>query len=113
MRPRSGIGHLYRIRPDPGLNFGPVVSDGKNLHHDTLCRLSVALPDKATLISTWQRAVAFGAHVGKPPRSAWAGRPLLKLWLTYPDCALTEVHARLTPEELARKAAGTVADARP
>lgn len=96
--------HRYAtfIRPDLGLNFVLVVSDGKDLHHDTLYHLGIALPDKAAVVGVYHRAVAFGAHVEKPPRTTWKGTPLHELWLTDPDGTLIEVYARLTPDELAQ-----------
>lgn len=95
--------HRYAtfIRHDLNLNFVLVVADGKDLHHDTLYHLGIALPDKAALIDAWHRAVAFGAHVEKPPRTTWKGTPLHELWLTDPDGTLIEVYARLTDAELA------------
>lgn len=101
------------IRPDLGLNFVLVASDGKDLHHDTLYHLGIALPDRAAVFDAHERALAFGAHVEKPPRTTWAGTPLHEFWLTDPDGTLIEVYARLTPEELAQQAAGAVADAQP
>ena len=96
--------HRYAtfIREDLGLNFVLVVSDGKDLHHDTLYHLGIALPDKAAVVDAYHRAVAIGAHVEKPPRTTWKGTPLHELWLTDPDGTLIEVYARLTPEELAQ-----------
>jgi protein-tyrosine-phosphatase/catechol 2,3-dioxygenase-like lactoylglutathione lyase family enzyme len=96
--------HRYAtfIRPDLGLNFVLVVADGKDLHHDTLYHLGMALSDKAVVIDAYHRAVAFGVHVEKPPRTTWKGTPLHELWLTDPDGTLIEVYARLTAEELAR-----------
>ena len=95
--------HRYAtfIRPDLGLNFVLVVADGKDLHHDTLYHLGVALPDKAAVIDAYHRAVAFGAPVEKPPRTTWKGTPLHELWLTDPDGTLIEIYARLTDAELA------------
>lgn len=102
--------HRYAtfIRPDLGLNFVLVVSDGKDLHHDTLYHLGVALPDKAAVVDAYHRAVAFGVHVEKPPRTTWKGTPLHELWLTDPDGTLIEIYARLTPDELAAKPADEV-----
>ena len=96
--------HRYAtfIRPDLGLNFVLVVSDGKDLHHDTLYHLGIALPDKVAVVDAYHRAVAIGAHVEKPPRTTWKGTPLHELWLTDPDGTLIEVYARLTPDELAQ-----------
>ena len=95
--------HRYAtfIRPDLGLNFVLVVSDGKDLHHDTLYHLGLALPDKAAVIDAYHRAVAVGVHVDKPPRTTWKGTPLHELWLTDPDGTLIELYARLTDAELA------------
>ena len=95
--------HRYStfIRPDLGLNFVLVVADGKDLHHDTLYHLGMALPDKAAVIDAYHRAVAVGAHVDKPPRTTWKGTPLHELWLTDPDGTLIEIYARLTDAELA------------
>ena len=95
--------HRYAtfIRPDLNLNFVLMVADGKDLHHDTLYHLGIALPDKAAVVDAYHRAVEMGAHVEKPPRTTWKGTPLHELWLTDPDGALIEVYARLKPEELA------------
>ncbi|MFN4204768.1 MAG: VOC family protein [Agrobacterium albertimagni] len=99
--------HRYAtfIRPDLGLNFVLVVADGKNLNHDTLYHLGIALPDRDAVIDIYHRAIALCAHVEKPPRTTWKGTPLHELWLTDPDGTLIEVYARLTPEELAYKPA--------
>ena len=99
--------HRYAtfIRSDLNLNFVIVVADGKELHHDTLYHLGIALLDKAAVVDAYHRAVAFGAHVEKPPRTTWKGTPLHELWLTDRDGTLIEVYARLTPEELALKPA--------
>lgn len=97
--------HRYAtfIRPDLNLNFVIMVSDGKDLHHDTLYHLGIALPDKSAVIDAYHRAVAIGAHVEKPPRTTWKGTPLHELWLTDPDGTLIEIYARLTHLELAGK----------
>ena len=102
--------HRYAtfIRPDLGLNFVLVVTDGKDLHHDTLYHLGMALPDKAAVIGAYHRAVAVGAQVEKPPRTTWKGTPLHELWLTDPDGTLIEVYARLTDAELATMPADQV-----
>jgi arsenate reductase (thioredoxin) len=99
--------HRYAtfLRPDLGLNFVIMVADGKELHHDTLYHLGIALPDKAAVVDAYHRAVALGARVEKPPRTTWKGTPLHELWLTDPDGTLIEVYARLTPGELAQKPA--------
>jgi len=95
--------HRYATfdRPDLNLNFVLMVSDGKDLHHDTLYHLGIGLPDKAAVVDAYHRAVAIGAHVEKPPRTTWRGTPLHELWLSDPDGTLIEVYARLTPDELA------------
>lgn len=97
--------HRYAtfIRPDLNLNFVIMVAEGKDLHHDTLYHLGIALPDRAAVIDTYQCAVALGVHIEKPPRTTWKGTPLHELWLTDPDGTLIELYARLTAEELADK----------
>jgi len=99
--------HRYAtfLRPDLNFNFVLMVADGAALHHDTLYHLGIALPNKAAVIDAYHRAVAFGAPVGKPPRTTWKGTPLHELWLTDPDGTLIEVYARVTPEQLAQKPA--------
>lgn len=99
--------HRYAtfIRPDLDLNFVLVVSDGKELHHDTLYHLGVGVVDKAAVIDAYDRAIAFGAPIGKPPRTTWKGTPLHELWLADPDGTLIEIYARLTDEELAAQPA--------
>jgi protein-tyrosine-phosphatase/catechol 2,3-dioxygenase-like lactoylglutathione lyase family enzyme len=96
--------HRYSIfvRPDLQTNFVVVVSDGKELHHDTLYHLGIAVADKAAVIRAYEQATAAGVPVHKPPRTTWRGTPLHELWLTDPDGNLIEVYARLTPDELAR-----------
>lgn len=99
--------HRYAtfIRPDLDVNFVLVVSDGKELHHDTLYHLGVDVAGKSAVIDAYHRAVGFGAHVEKPPRTTWKGTPLHELWLTDPDGTLIEIYARLTGDELAMKPA--------
>lgn len=99
--------HRYAtfIRPDLKLNFVLLVSDGKELHHDTLYHLGIGVADKAAVVDAYQRAGAFGAHVEKPPRTTWKGTPLHELWLTDPDGNLIEIYARLTDAELSMKPA--------
>jgi len=96
--------HRYAtfIRKDLKLNFVLVVSDGKELHHDTLYHLGVEVADRAGVIESFQRARDFGAHVEKPARTTWKGTPLHELWLKDPDGTLIEVYARLTDKELAQ-----------
>ncbi len=88
------------IRDDLHLNFVLVVSDGKTLHHDTLYHLGIEVQDKQAVIDSYHKAVAYGAHVEKPPRSTWHGTPLHELWLKDPDGTLIEVYARMSTEDL-------------
>jgi arsenate reductase len=99
--------HRYSIfvRPELQTNFVLVVSDGKELHHDTLYHLGIAVADKATVIRVYGLAKAAGLTVSRPPRTTWRGTPLHELWLEDPDGNLVEVYARLKPEELAGKPA--------
>ncbi|MEZ4403046.1 MAG: VOC family protein [Kofleriaceae bacterium] len=99
--------HRYAtfLRPDLAVNFVLVVSDGKDLHHDTLYHLGVAVADRAAVIDAHARAVALGAAVIKPPRTTWRGTPLHELWLEDPDGNLIEIYARLTPAEWAARPA--------
>ncbi|MCA1770063.1 MAG: VOC family protein [Halomonas sp.] len=99
--------HRYAtfIRNDLNLNFVLVVSDGKALHHDTLYHLGIGVADRGAVIAAYHQAVAFGAHIEKPPRTTWKGTPLHELWLTDPDGTLIEIYARLTDAELANKPA--------
>lgn len=99
--------HRYAtfIRSDLNLNFVLLVADGKTLHQDTLYHLGIGVADRNAVIDAYHRAVAFGAHVEKPPRTTWKGTPLHELWLKDPDGTLIEIYARLTDRELARKPA--------
>ncbi|HVA68651.1 MAG TPA: VOC family protein [Candidatus Binataceae bacterium] len=97
------------IRPELRLNFVLLVSDGKELHHDTLYHFGIELADKSAVIDAYHRAVLAGWHVEKPPRTTWMGTPLHELWLKDPDGNLIELYARLTAEDLA----GRPADAQP
>ena len=87
------------------LNCVLLVSDGKELHHDTLYHLGIEVADRDAVIDVYTRAVAFGANVEKPPRTTWKGTPLHELWLQDPDGNLIEIYARLTGQELAAKPA--------
>lgn len=89
------------IRPDLHLNLVVLVSDGKELHHDTLYHLGIGVAGRDAVIDAYNRAVAFGAPVAKPPRTTWKGTPLHELWLEDPDGNLIEIYARLTEAELA------------
>ena len=95
--------HRYAtfVRPELNLNFVLLVSDGKELHHDTLYHMGVGVPTRAAVIEAYQRAVAAGVPIEKPPRTTWKGTPLHELWLTDPDGNLIEIYARLTDAELA------------
>ena len=97
--------HRYStfVRPELHTNFVLVVSDSKELHHDTLYHLGVAVADKASVVRTYELAKSAGLTVSKPPRTTWRGTPLHELWLEDPDGNLVEVYARLTPDELAAK----------
>jgi protein-tyrosine-phosphatase/catechol 2,3-dioxygenase-like lactoylglutathione lyase family enzyme len=99
--------HRYAtfVRPELPANFVIVVSDGKELHHDTLYHLGVAVEGKAAVIEAFHRARGAGVAISKPPRTTWRGTPLHELWLEDPDGNLVEVYARLTEEELAGKPA--------
>lgn len=91
------------IRSDLRLNFVLLVSDGKELHHDTLYHLGIAVPNKSAVVAAYLLARAAGWHVEKPPRTTWLGTPLHELWLKDPDGNLVEIYARLTEEELAQR----------
>ena len=99
--------HRYATFVHPSLrtNFVLVVSDGKELHHDTLYHLGIAVADKDAVIRTYHLAGEAGIEIEKPPRTTWRGTPLHELWLADPDGTLIEVYARLTDEELAQKPA--------
>jgi len=99
--------HRYAtfVRPDLHTNFVVVVSDGKELHHDTLYHLGIAVADKRAVVRAYELAKAAGVTVQKPPRTTWRGTPLHELWLEDPDGNLVEVYARLTDAELASKPA--------
>lgn len=91
--------------PQRHTNFVLVVSDGKELHHDTLYHLGIGVPDKQAVLDWYERAVRAGWPIAKPPRTTWRGTPLHELWLTDPDGNLIEIYARLTEAELAMKPA--------
>jgi protein-tyrosine-phosphatase/catechol 2,3-dioxygenase-like lactoylglutathione lyase family enzyme len=99
--------HRYAtfVRPELFTNFVLVVSDGKDLHHDTLYHLGIGVADKRAVIRAYELARSAGMTVQKPPRTTWRGTPLHELWLEDPDGNLIEIYARLTDEELARKPA--------
>ena len=97
--------HRYAtfVRPALHTNFVLLVSDGKELHRDTLYHLGIAVAGKAAVIKCYTLARAAGLTVSKPPRTTWRGTPLHELWLEDPDGNLVEVYARLTAEELAQR----------
>lgn len=97
--------HRYAtfVHPQLHTNFVLLVSDGKELHHDTLYHLGIAVEDKAAVVRAYELARSAGLTVSKPPRTTWRGTPLHELWLEDPDGNLVEVYARLTAEELAAK----------
>jgi arsenate reductase len=99
--------HRYSTfaHPDLRTNFVLLVSDGKDLHHDTLYHLGISVADRAAVIRAHELAEAAGVQVSKPPRTTWRGTPLHELWLEDPDGNLVEIYARLTDEELAGKPA--------
>ncbi|MDP1674909.1 MAG: VOC family protein [Burkholderiales bacterium] len=99
--------HRYAtfIRPDLNLNFVLLVSDGKELHQDTLYHLGIGVEDRQSVVDAFHRAVSFGGRIEKPPRTTWKGTPLHELWLKDPDGTLIEIYARLTDSELAEKPA--------
>jgi arsenate reductase len=99
--------HRYAtfIRQDLKLNFVLLVSDGNELHHDTLYHLGIEVSDRAAVIEAARQARNFGAHIEKPPRTTWKGTPLHELWLKDPNGNLIEVYARLKDAELAEKPA--------
>ena len=90
------------LRPDLNLNFVILVSDGKELRHDTLYHLGLGVRSKADVIDVYERAQKMGATISKPPRTTWHGTPLHELWLKDPDGNLIEIYARLTEDELAK-----------
>jgi protein-tyrosine-phosphatase/catechol 2,3-dioxygenase-like lactoylglutathione lyase family enzyme len=97
--------HRYAtfLRPDLHINFVLLVSDGKELHHDTLYHLGIAVADKAAVLRAFELAKSAGLTVSKPPRTTWRGTPLHELWLEDPDGNSIEIYARLTAEELTEK----------
>jgi hypothetical protein len=83
-----------------------LVSDGKELHHDTLYHFGIELADRsAVVVDAYHRASRAGWHIEKPPRTTWRGTPLHELWLKDPDGNLIELYARVTEEQLAERPA--------
>lgn len=99
--------HRYStfVPPELHTNFVLLVSDGKELHRDTLYHLGVAVAGKDAVIRAYELAKAAGVTVQKLPRTTWRGTPLHELWLEDPDGNLVELYARLTDEELAGRPA--------
>jgi catechol 2,3-dioxygenase-like lactoylglutathione lyase family enzyme len=88
------------VRPDTKFNFVLLVSDGKELNHDTLYHLGIGVSSKEKVIEFYHSAIENGFHVEKPPRTTWRGTPLHELWLKDPDGTLIEIYSRLTQDEL-------------
>ena len=82
-------------------NFVLLVSDGKELHQDTLYHLGVGVGTKDAVIEAQRHAEAAGWPVHEPARTTWHGTPLHELWLRDPGGNLIEIYARLTDAELA------------
>ena len=82
-------------------NFVLLVSDGKELHQDTLYHLGIDVGTKAAVVEAQRRANAAGWAVHKPARTTWRGTPLHELWLKDPGGNLIEIYARLDEAELA------------
>lgn len=83
-------------------NFVLLVSDGMDLHHDTLYHLGVEVENRQAVIDAHRRAEAAQWPIHKPARTTWKGTPLHELWLKDPDGNLIEIYARLTDAELAQ-----------
>jgi len=103
--PPKGWTHRYAtfVLPDLHTNFVLVVADGKELHHDTLYHLGIAVADKAAVVRAYELARAAGFEVKKLPRTTWCGTPLHELWLEDPSGNLVEIYACLTDEEQASR----------
>jgi len=87
-------------RVDTKFNFVLLVSDGKELHHDTLYHLGMGVSSKDKVVEFYHSAVENGFHIEKPPRTTWRGTPLHELWVKDPDGTLIEIYARLMDDEL-------------
>lgn len=88
------------VRSDTKFNFVLLVSDGKELHHDTLYHLGMGVASKNAVVEFYHSAVENGFQIEKPPRTTWRGTPLHELWVRDPDGTLIEIYARLTENEL-------------
>lgn len=86
-------------------NFVLVVTDGQELHHDTLHHVGIGVAGKAGVVRAYERALAAGTRIVKAPRTTWRGTPLHELWLEDPSGNLVEIYSRLTEEELASRPA--------
>lgn len=82
-------------------NFVLLVSDGKELHQDTLYHLGVDVGTRDAVIEAHHRAAIAGWPIHKPARTTWRGTPLHELWLKDPGGNLIEIYARLTDADLA------------
>lgn len=87
-------------RKDARVNFVLLVSDGKELNHDTLYHLGMGVESKEKVVEFYHSANENGFSVEKPARTTWRGTPLHELWLKDPDGTLIEIYSRLTDEEL-------------
>jgi protein-tyrosine-phosphatase/catechol 2,3-dioxygenase-like lactoylglutathione lyase family enzyme len=99
--------HRYAtfVAPQLRTNFVIVVSDGKELHHDTLYHLGICVADRDAVVRAYHLARGANVTVTKPPRTTWRGTPLHELWLEDPDGNAIEVYARLTEQELSERPA--------
>lgn len=100
VRPKEWTHRYVIFHRENQFNFVLLVSDGKELHHDTLYHLGIGLESKQKVIEYYHSAVDCGFHIEKKPRTTWRGTPLHELWLKDPDGTLIEVYSRLTDEEL-------------
>lgn len=80
-------------------NFVILVSDGKELHQDTLYHLGIDVGTKKAVIEAHKSAEKAGWSIYKPARTTWRGTPLHELWLKDPGGNLIEIYARLTTEQ--------------
>lgn len=82
-------------------NLVLLVSDGMELHQDTLYHLGVDVGTRQAVMDAHTLAQKAGWTIHKPARTTWRGTPLHELWLKDPGGNLIEVYARLTDAELA------------
>lgn len=80
-------------------NFVLLVSDGQELHQDTLYHLGIDVGTKAAVIEAQRAAETAGWTIHKGARTTWRGTPLHELWLEDPGGNLIEIYARLTDAE--------------